>query len=213
MVRACALAAVLIVLLGVGWGLGELITSAVPGVDADAVGDLAAHRDALLTAAAHAFSWAGSGYMIAALALISCALLYRRGETRSAVALALSTLGGTLIANLDKLLVGRPRPPVHHLESVSSSSFPSGHATQSAAFLLALLFVLLAGRPPRSLAIAAAATVGALLAGIALSRVYLGVHYPSDVATGLILGGTWGLLATAIIRGRTRPRRTARRFA
>jgi undecaprenyl-diphosphatase len=126
--------------------------------------------------------------------VVLCALLYRRGRSTDAVVVAVITLGATGMANLDKVLVGRPRPPVHHLEAVASASFPSGHATQASAFYLSALLILLAGRPPRALAIAAALATAALVAGVALSRVYLGVHYPSDVAGGLLLGATWSVL-------------------
>jgi undecaprenyl-diphosphatase len=194
-------------LLLMGWGLGALVTAVAQGPDADAVGDLVGQRDSLLTLLAHAFSWAGSGFVIATLTLLLCAILYRRGERSSALAIALSVAGGIAIANLDKLFVARPRPLVHHLESVNSFSFPSGHTTQAASFYLALLIALLVTKPSRSLAIAAALATGVLLAGIALSRVYLGVHYPTDVAAGVLLGGSWSLLTARIVHGRSWARR------
>ncbi len=125
--------------------------------------------------------------------------LYRRGAGTNALAIALSTAGGVLIANVDKLLVGRPRPTVHHLELVRSSSFPSGHATQATAFYLALLIALRLRKPPLVVAVTAAVAAGVLILGIALSRVYLGVHYPSDVAAGVLLGAAWTLVVAALL--------------
>jgi undecaprenyl-diphosphatase len=91
---------------------------------------------------------------------------------------------------------------VHHLEHVASASFPSGHTTQATAFYLALLIIFLASKPSRRGAVAAAiATIGVVL-GIVFSRVYLGVHYPSDTAAGVLLGASWSLLACSfLVRG------------
>ncbi len=99
-----------------------------------------------------------------------------------------------LIVNVDKVIVGRPRPPVDQLVAASHSSFPSGHATVSAAFGVALLVVFVARRPARTAAIASVTGTLLLVVWVALSRVYLGVHYPTDVVGGMLLGATWSLL-------------------
>jgi undecaprenyl-diphosphatase len=88
---------------------------------------------------------------------------------------------------------------------VTSSSFPSGHATQSAAFygsgLLALMILLRGPGRLRELARAvAAAALALLVCGVGFSRVYLGVHYPTDVACGLLLGALWaGLVRRELV--------------
>jgi membrane-associated phospholipid phosphatase len=184
----------LLVLLLVGWGLGAFSNSVVQAADVDAVRDIGTQRSATLISVAHLFSLAGSGLVIVPLGLVASAVLYRRGRRANAYALVLSTVGAVVISTVDKLIVGRARPPIHHLETVTSSSFPSGHATQTSAICLTALLILLAGRPPRRLAAAAIAATVILVSGVALSRVYLGVHYPSDVAAGVLLGGAWALL-------------------
>jgi undecaprenyl-diphosphatase len=201
-VGACAvrLAVALIALLLIGWGLGELARSVAQPSDLDLVRDTAAERTSLLTAIAHGLSLMGSGYVIFPLAAACSALLYRGGQGTNALVIALSTTGGVLIANLDKVLVGRPRPMVHHLELVNSSSFPSGHATQATAFYLALLIAALPSKRPPVVAVIAGVTAGVLILGIALSRVYLGVHYPSDVAAGALLGAAWTVVVAALLR-------------
>jgi undecaprenyl-diphosphatase len=137
------------------------------------------------------------------MALLCCAVLNRRGRRPEAFAVVLSAAGAIVISNVDKLLVGRPRPAVHHLEMVVTGlSFPSGHATQASAFYLAVLIVVLAGKPRREVAWAATISTLVLIVGVAVSRVYLGVHYPSDVAAGVLLGATWSVLATRLLRGR-----------
>src|SRR5699024_389796 len=106
-----------------------------------------------------------------------------------ALALAIGTLLGTALGNgLLKALFARVRPDVL-LEPLSSYSFPSGHRSAAFAFFLGL--GVLAGRaqPPRlRLTWLLLACIPATL--IALSRVYLGVHWPSDVIAGALLAAT-----------------------
>jgi undecaprenyl-diphosphatase len=91
---------------------------------------------------------------------------------------------------------------------VTGWSFPSGHASQASAFWFALVLALRAAPIPRcELRLAWAA---AIVTAVALSRVWLGVHYPSDVIAGLLLGGGWavfvarcpGRASTRGLRGR-----------
>ena len=184
-------------LLLVGWGLGALARSFTQPVDLDAVQTVATHRTGSLTAAARALSLVGSGYIVFPLAAILGVGLYCVGRVRASLALAVSVGGAVAISTGAKLLVGRPRPPVHHLEHVASASFPSGHTTQASAFCGTLLIIFFCHRPGRiGVALATVATAGLVL-GIALSRVYLGVHYPSDIAGGLLLGASWSAITTA----------------
>ena len=112
-------------------------------------------------------------------------------------------LCGTLIANapvvyLVKMLVRRPRPFVT-LEHVlplfggpTDFSFPSGHAAGSFCFSIFVTTVCLAQKPRRSRDLALAAAAVGVSAAIAVSRVYLGVHFPGDVTGGALLGGAIG---------------------
>jgi undecaprenyl-diphosphatase len=197
---AGGLAAALVLVLLIGWGLGELARATAQATDLAAVRDLAADRTATLTAVARALSLVGSGYVVFPLTLVAAAALFATGRRAAAAALGLSTLGAVVIANIDKLLVGRPRPPVHHLEVVSTASFPSGHASQSTALFLGLALVLLAARASRLCAALAGGGAAVLVFAIAFSRIYLGVHYPTDVAGGILLAGAWtGVVAASVL--------------
>lgn len=193
-VGVSALLVALVALLLLGWGLGEVSRSVAQAADLNLVDELARHRTRLLTPIAHGLSWAGSSFVIAVWTVFFVVLYQRRRV--DALTVALSSAGAAVIFYLDKLLVGRPRPPVQHLEAVGGGSFPSGHATLSAGFYLALMIAFLAGKPRRAAVVAAAVATELLVVGIAVSRVYLGVHYPSDVAGGVLLGGMW----TAVVR-------------
>jgi undecaprenyl-diphosphatase len=192
----------LIVLLLIGWGLGALAQSSSTSADLDVVQDIAAQRGAVATAVAHALSFVGSGYVVFPLAVVCCVAFYRRGWPAATVALGVSMLGGVVLANVDKLLVGRARPPVHHLEQVASMSFPSGHATQATAFYVALLLIFLASGRSRRVVMAAVLATAMLIVGIAASRVYLGVHYPSDTIAGILLGAAWSVLTCTLMLNR-----------
>ncbi|MBY2918828.1 phosphatase PAP2 family protein [Rhizobium leguminosarum] len=105
-----------------------------------------------------------------------------------------SVLTGWLASTLLKILVARPRPDiVPHLVEVSDLSFPSGHAMVSAVTYLTLGALLARTQRYRSTRIFVMG-VGVFLAVIiGLSRIYLGVHYPTDVLAGWCAGALWAL--------------------
>jgi membrane-associated phospholipid phosphatase len=189
--RAAALAAGFVALLLAGWGAGELWLSIVGSGELDPVRELAAQRTAALTGIARGVTWAGSAFVLVPLAVIGGLALFRAGPRRETLAIALSLGGAMLLSDLVKLLVSRPRPPVEHLQAVTGWSFPSAHATQASAFWLSLLLALRATRPPRIATRVAGALAPVLIVAVAASRVYLGVHYPSDVVAGMLLGAGW----------------------
>jgi undecaprenyl-diphosphatase len=195
--RAATLVALLIPFILVGWGVGALVTSALTPADLDAVRDVASDLTAAATIIAHAFSWIGSSLVVFPVALACCVTMYRHRRRASALAVALSTLGAQLIIDLDKLLVGRQRPPLHHLDRVTAHSFRSGHTGQTAALCAVLIdgFMVRGARPPQFSALVAG---GVLVGCVAFSRVYLGVHYPSDVVAGAVLGVTWSAVASRL---------------
>ena len=177
----------------VGWLAGELWVSIIGSSEADAMRSLAEQRSQTLIETARVITWAGSGFVLVPLAVVYCLVLGRAGLWREAAAVALSLGGAMLIYELTKTLTARARPSVEHLQAVTGSSFPSGHATQASAFWLSLVLALRATRvSPFALRMAGIAAT-ALVLGVAWSRVYLGVHYPSDVLAGVILGSGWAL--------------------
>lgn len=194
-----------------GWGVGELVRTYATHLDLQAVQNLARDRTSALTALARTLSLIGSGYVVFPGAALCAVVLYRLNRPRAAAVVVFSTIGATVIANLDKVLVDRPRPPVQHLEVVSSPSFPSGHASQATGFYLSALIVLLMvlGHSAKAVRVLAMAGTVAVVLGVCFSRVYLGVHYPTDVAGGLMLVGIWTLLVATVLRPRSPTERTS----
>lgn len=127
-------------------------------------------------------------------------LLWRRHRAEAAW-IAVSLIGATLISNSLKYVIGRPRPAlVPHLVHVNNASFPSGHSLVSAALYLTLA-LMLAEDAKSWTARGAIVGFGALLVLlIGCSRVYLGVHWPSDVLGGWSFGTAWALAVFAANR-------------
>jgi undecaprenyl-diphosphatase len=192
----------LVAFIAIGWGAGELWTSVVGSLEQEAMRSLAAGRTEPLISTARVVTWAGSAFVLVPLAVGCALLLARAGMRREALAVAISLGGAMLIADVVKLLTSRPRPSVEHLQVVGGSSFPSAHTMQASAFWLALALTLQARAVRRRvlwLAVGGAVLVALI---VAWSRVYLGVHYPSDVVAGLALGWGWALFVTHVMRTR-----------
>jgi undecaprenyl-diphosphatase len=128
------------------------------------------------------------------------ALLFLRLR-REAILLALTVAGAWLVEGVIKGLVGRPRPAiVPHLTEAGGASFPSGHAFNSAVvyIAIALAFATLSARESVRLTIVGAAIAVSLI--VAWTRVWLGVHFPSDVLAGWLGGAGWAFLAAALLQ-------------
>ena len=126
----------------------------------------------------------------------------RRRNLKASFAFLVLTVGGQFaVADLVKWIVDRTRPDFDRLTGFSGPSFPSGHATASACCLAAFALLAGVGRSPRVQATLASVAVG-LAAGISCSRVFLGVHWLTDVIGGLALGWTWFALCSIAFGGR-----------
>lgn len=159
------------------------------------------HRSpSLIAVAKFATNLGSAALLIPAAILIGVALwLYgARLIVAAAPAVALGVAGA--FAGLGKVVIGRTRPPTAlHLVSESDASFPSGHSTDSAALYLTVGLVLAVIMFRRPLARVLSVAGGLAVAGvIGLSRLELGVHWPTDVIVGWALGTTTALAVTTL---------------
>ncbi|HWW68243.1 MAG TPA: phosphatase PAP2 family protein, partial [Solirubrobacterales bacterium] len=144
-------------------------------------------RTGWLTDVAKVVTALGSGVVTWGLTVVCAALLAaRRRWTELAVLIAGMTLISIGFQEI-KVVVDRPRPP-DPLTAFSGSSFPSGHAAHSVLYVWLAVTIVMRLRPGMARGAAVVAAGIALTALVGLSRVYLGVHYLSDVSAGWALG-------------------------
>lgn len=152
-----------------------------------------AGRDPTLVSAARWITELGDGEILLLATFAGALLLALRREWKQAALLLAITLSGRLLVELQKGWVARLRPDANdHLVQVTNLSFPSGHAAN--ATLVWLCLALTIPRSARGRVHAVWAAAWAALA-VGLSRVMLGVHWPSDVIGGWAFGLFWLLLA------------------
>lgn len=135
----------------------------------------------------------GEPTVLIAASVVCAVWLWFIGRARLGLVLLIVALIGRGLSEVQKYLIARVRPALEpHLVVVKTHSFPSGHATSSMIFYLAVALALTAHTPWHR-----AATICAVLLSllIGISRVMLGVHWPSDVIGGWAFGVLWVLLA------------------
>jgi undecaprenyl-diphosphatase len=141
----------------------------------------------------------GGTIVLALLTLATSGFMLMRRQWGGAVFVLVSVAGGTLISSALKAVFDRPRPDlVPHAVEVTSASFPSGHSMLAAVTYLTLGAVLAEVQTKRRdrIYILGWAVFLALIVG--LSRVYLGVHWPTDVVAGWCIGSAWALLCGSV---------------
>lgn len=149
-----------------------------------------------------AISWIGGGLQRYIIVTILTAALWRWWGWGAALAMGLTTLIAAFTSDVMKYFFARLRPElVAQLDPITSPAFPSGHANNAA--VVYILFIMLVPQARHPLWQAAAAAM-ILLTGI--SRIMLGVHWPTDVIGGWILGASFALMAGAIITYRQHQR-------
>lgn len=136
----------------------------------------------------------GGGAVLWLVTLIAAGYLLAARRVRTTAFLIASVAFGMILSGILKDLFHRPRPElVAHLVQVQTTSFPSGHAMNSAIVYLTLGGLLARTEKRRAVRVYLLAVAIALTMIVGFSRVYLGVHWPSDVAAGWCVGAAWAL--------------------
>jgi len=184
-----------------GFDRAILMSMRVAGEPSKALGPL------WLQVAARDVTSLGSPAVLTLITIASLGFLAMQRNWNSAIFLLVSVAGGTVISDTIKMLMKRPRPDfVADVAQMQTFSFPSGHAFLSAVTFLTLGVLLARSQQSSGLKIyvMTAAILLALLVG--LSRLYLGVHWPTDVLAGWCLGAAWAIVCwsvAALIEGRS----------
>jgi membrane-associated phospholipid phosphatase len=189
--------------------VAEIIEPAVLGLDIVAAKAAVALAGPVLTRVMWVFTLMGDVRVMVVETLVAALLLAVWGHPRRAGSVAILVATGSALAEVLKSIIDRPRPQVlvELLHKPLSASFPSGHAMAGILLFGTLALMLAASRLPRPVRVWG--SIGTALVGvtIGLSRVYLGVHFMSDVLGAWLLGvtmlATWA--AAVLIWGRTQP--------
>lgn len=195
----------LLVALGLALGFGSLageMTEGETGAFDKSIELAMRHKDNLavpigpgwLKTAAIDMTSLGSETILTLVTLMAVAFLLLRKRNKQALLVALAVAGGALLSGFLKSQFARSRPDiVPQLVKANSASFPSGHAMNSAIVYLTIAVLIARSYDDArtrnfivGLAVLATLTIGA-------TRVFLGVHWPSDVAAGWLVGGAWAL--------------------
>lgn len=162
------------------------------------------HQSDILNHFFRAATWAGSLYALGPISLVIIIALLRLRHGVEAILIFVGVSGAALITHASKYILARNRPELFPalIPPPTNYAFPSGHATQIAAFAVSVFLIIHRIKPDWQPPFAVLASV--LILAVSLSRVYLQVHYPSDVIGGILVGAIWSLGAHAFLAWRQR---------
>jgi membrane-associated phospholipid phosphatase len=203
------LLAALIVLTAAAWAFGAVAEEV-------AEGDTARHDQRVanwlhgratdpFTDAFRTFTWTGNGAFLAVVVVVAAIVLWRRSDVTDALFVVLAFVGAEVITYGMKQGFRRDRPFFEDpLATASSFSFPSGHSLVSLAVYGSIAIVIARHTRDRRLATAVVALAAVWILAIGFSRLYLGVHFLSDVVAGYAAGAAWLALLYVALEARTR---------
>ena len=201
--HALALGALLVIVAGV-WGFVAITDNVVEGdtqrFDSRVIHWFAAHRGPQwLQDVGRDLTALGGVTVLTLVTIVVVGFLLISGKRGAAILMVVAVVGGLLIGTAIKHFVNRPRPPREFQSAyVFTASFPSGHSMLSAVTYLTLgaLLAQVVERRVLKLYIISVAVLVTFLVG--LSRVYLGVHWPTDVLAGWTAGLVWALICLIV---------------
>jgi undecaprenyl-diphosphatase len=164
-------------------------------------GDLSPRGGAGVEEAARDITSLGSASILGLITLSGAVFLALDGKKHMAYFTVASVVGGMIVGDLLKELFQRPRPEiVPHLAYASNTSFPSGHSMMSALTYLTLAALLARSQERKRLKAYFFLLATSITLMVGASRVYLGVHWPTDVLAGWMAGAIWAMLCSVAAR-------------
>jgi undecaprenyl-diphosphatase len=141
----------------------------------------------------------GSMVVLGIITAAAVGYLFLAGKSRVAWLMLIAVVGGVAISDLLKFAFGRPRPDVvAPVARVFTTSFPSAHAAMSAITYLTIGAILARSQSSAKTSLYFMSLAACLTVLIGVSRIYLGVHYPTDVLAGWCIGAAWALGCWAV---------------
>ena len=208
--------ALLLTMLGAEVLDNVLDGAGVAGLDQPTLSWVVGHRTSAWTSFFEAVTTLGNTAVVAGVSVVVVAAMLHARRWVSAGQVALAQLGAGALVAAGKTAVGRQRPPeVSRLAVEQTLSFPSGHALGTTVLAVTLVSVvwrcsrLWPDARRRCVRVLSGAAAALVVSAVGASRVYLGVHWVTDVLGGWLIGGTWAIvgLTVAVLLGlRTRAR-------
>lgn len=162
---------------------------------------LADHRTGLMNTLTHVVTLPGETYTVIIVGLVFfIGMRLRLRRWRESMFLLAAVVGEVLIFIATTLVIHRPRPPVHRLDVVPpTSSFPSGHTTAAIVLYAGLAIIALRTSTRGWLRVLAVWVAVLVPIGVAFSRLYRGMHYPTDVLAGALLAFLWLTVTVSVV--------------
>jgi undecaprenyl-diphosphatase len=173
----------------------ELLEHEVRGLDSSILTAVAKLRRPWLTGVAVDVTALGSLALVALISVVALCIFLSLENRPAAWQLLLNSVGAGIWTGITKNVIERARPEeVTHLVPISGFSYPSGHSLVSASLYLTIALLAARHMPKLKGRVLLFVLAIAIISLVGMSRVYLGVHYPSDVASGVLFGVAWALL-------------------
>ena len=152
-----------------------------------------------LTPIIKVFTWIGSGYVVAPITIIAFILLFFVYQYRDQAFLLVTVVVGTVILNgLLKLYFKRERPEIYRILDETGFSFPSGHTMMAFSLYTIIAYILWRNVKTTLNRVLLILFTIFMIVNISAGRIYLGVHYPSDIVGGFIASPLWVIIAIAV---------------
>jgi undecaprenyl-diphosphatase len=190
------------VILGLGWLVTHVLAhSAVHREELAFEHDVVTHRTPFWNSVTSFGTLIGGTEVVIAMTAVGCLVLFLRGHgPRLPAFLAVAVAGETALFVLASIVVHRLRPAIPHLDGAPpTSSFPSGHTAATVALWCALALGLARTHPAHPLRVLSWVLAVVLPAFVLSSRLYRGMHWPTDVAASVVFVLLWLLLLRAIL--------------
>jgi undecaprenyl-diphosphatase len=181
--------------------LGESVQKgATQGFDIAVLQWMQQHHSPLLTQIAIELTYLGTGTVVLMIVTVAALFLWHTQHKHSARLLLAAVAGNIILNGVLKVVFHRPRPQVFAWQTVAvSSSFPSGHAMSATVCYGTVAYLVIRLQKHHwSRALTGTAAVLLILL-ICATRLYLGVHYPSDVIAGILVGLAWAAFCMATL--------------
>ena len=153
-----------------------------------------------MTTTMEGFTFLGSYKGVISLTVITIIIMLVNRKWWETIFFILAVAGSHLFNDLLKWLFHRARPTIHPIITETGYSFPSGHSMSSIAIYGMLMFFLVLFFKKRWAKVTTVIVLSLIILLIGISRIYLGVHYPSDVIAGYTAGGTWLIVCLIFLR-------------